>query len=278
MRTAILPSDISDAVVAITGDPSKTISFRNVKGTSSGIVLYPIETEVTLDGYGNGTITVTPVSGTVSVAGTVAWNPVPDYLSSTGTITSVTTAPSGRYLRQIAKAIGTAFKMRDGALITEYMRAIGKLLADADSTLRRGIDQVFADTVSDMADEWETMLGLTVDKYGLLANRVAKIAAKWRSRRGGTINDILEAVRVIDPSAATYENSSINVYATNIRNTWLFAVQVASALWNDPTKRGAIISIIDSMKPAHTGYNLAVTVGFLTDDSASLTDRDVLSS
>ena len=143
--------------------------------------------------------------------------------------------------------------------------------------LTRAIDQAFPDTVSDLIDEWESMLGLPINKYGLLSSRVAAVLAKWRSRRGSSALDILETVRKFDVGAEIYENSSVDVYGIDIRFTHLFAIIVSSAVWADATTRAAIRTAVDSMKPAYTDYNLATRRGFRCDDAESLTDRDVLS-
>lgn len=260
-------------------DPTNhpVISLRNVRGTSNGLTVFPCVQEATVDGYGYATILVTTVSGALTAGDSVAWNPVPDFAASTSLILTSATDTSGKYLRELARAFGTAFRLKDGYAITEWFRAIATMLAGMREALTRAIDQAFPDTVSDLIDEWESMLGLPINKYGLLSSRVAAVLAKWRSRRGSSALDILETVRKFDVGAEIYENSSVDVYPVDIRFTHLFAIIVSSAVWADATTRAAIRTAVDSMKPAYTDYNLATRRGFRCDDAESLTDRDVLS-
>jgi uncharacterized protein YmfQ (DUF2313 family) len=183
---------------------------------------------------------------------------------------------AGDAARRLATLVGPAVQAPEGSAAAADYYALGQALVDARATNNASLDEAFADTATQLLSELEAQYGLTPRPDMALADRRARLVAKIRAARAGTPNSILTAVHAIDPTAVLYENTAADVAATNPRGVFIWALQIAEATYFDAEKRRSILAIVEQMKPAYTQGNTCVTVGFLTDDDESLTDRDVL--
>jgi uncharacterized protein YmfQ (DUF2313 family) len=190
-----------------------------------------------------------------------------------------TSEPSdaGDFARQLAQLLGPAYQASDSSLVEADFLAMGKALADARSTNLRALDEAFVSSATEMLAELETIYGLAVRPDLTVQERRDLLVAKVRAARDGTPQGILRSVRKIDPTATIFENSCDEIVGSgDPNNVFYWALRIAASVWANDTKRAEITRIVQQMKPAHTRGNVAVSVGFLTDDPNSLTDRDVL--
>jgi hypothetical protein len=195
----------------------------------------------------------------------------------------------GELARLLALALGTAFGASDGTAVAADLLALAGALADARQALRDLADEAFVDTANDLLDELERAYGLPVQPDLSLVSRRARLTAKVRAARAGTPDDILRAVRALDPTATLTENTPASVPRTadlpgppavagGDRFVFLFAVRLAVATWSDTSLRARIDALLDQMQPAHTDHVLHTNDpanGFRFDDPDSLFDRDV---
>lgn len=180
---------------------------------------------------------------------------------------------SGDLARLLARLLGPAYQAHDGTRIAADLLGTGDALADVRETLDQALDEAFVHLATDLLSELEEMYGLTVRTDMSTTERRARLLAKVRAARAGTPDAIELAASSLDSTATVYENTAADV-EEEPRNVYLWVLQVASAVWNDPTKRAQLREIVEQMKPGHTRGWLAVDVGFLAD--TSIVGRDVV--
>jgi uncharacterized protein YmfQ (DUF2313 family) len=197
---------------------------------------------------------------------------------------------AGEFARQLATILGTAYQPADGTVVAADLYALGQALADASAINTSSVAEAFADTASALLSELEVAYGLTPRHDATKADRRAALRAKIRAARAGTPQAILRAVTLFDVSAVVHENTAAAVATAAAaapttadallcrRHVFVWAVEIAAAVYADSAKRTAIRAIVQQMKPAHTRVNVCTQVGFYCDDPNSLVDRDVLGS
>lgn len=187
-------------------------------------------------------------------------------------------SPAGVFARGLAVLLGPAFQATPGGPVEALLLGLGDGLAAAHATNTGALDEALADSATALLAEWERMYGLPTRPDLTTAARRDRLVAAVRAARAGTPQDVLTAVRRLDPTATIVETTAAAVALTNPRNVFRFVVVLAAAVWADTELRAAIERLVDRMKPAHTGFGTTVTAVFKCDDSDSLCDRDVLGS
>ena len=192
--------------------------------------------------------------------------------------------PAGDIARHLAIIIGPAYTPADGTKTAADFLALGGALAGARNTNRAALDEAFVTTATYLLSELEVSYGLTARPDLSVADRRTRIIAKIRAARAGSPQGILRAIRTYDPTATLIEvtpddispRTSDGVNPGTDRDVYAIGIVLAPDVWADTSKRAEIVAIVQQMKPAHIQANIAVTVPFLTDDTDSLTDRDLL--
>ncbi len=189
----------------------------------------------------------------------------------------------GDFARQLATLLGPAYQAGDDSNNAAEFLALGGALADVRNVILDSLREAFATEAWDLLSELETIYGLPVRTDLAEEDRQARLVAKIRAARAGTPQGILRAVAPYDTTAQVFEvgpsdvtqEADLPTAPGAARGVYQWALQIASAVYDDPTKLAAILAIVEQMKPAHTRGSVCVTVGFRFDDPDSLFDRDV---
>jgi hypothetical protein len=181
----------------------------------------------------------------------------------------------GRFARELAQILGTAYQPANGTLAAADLTSLGGALATIRATSLRSIDQAFADAASDLLTELEIEFGLANRTDLSTADRRARLAAKVRAYIAGTAQNIDNAVSAYDSTAVVHENVP-QAGAGSTRVPFQFGVTVSDGVYDSVIKNAAIVALIEQMKPAHTRGNLGTKKGFYTNEATSLTNRTLI--
>lgn len=284
MRPIALPQDRLEVDLAVRGPANALVSWPSgLRFTGASRRLVPIVPEVRLDALGDGVLTAITVlpaeEGALSTSTTVSISrgamPSGVTLASSTPIVATRVPRTGAFARELAYAIGPAVQPVERSRVVAEFVAFGAALATTHRTQTRLRDERFVDTAAELLSGWETRLRIPVAPTSSLADRRSLALGKLRGAFGGPESRVLSAIRAIDPSATIRNGKSLEV-AIEPKKVYLFAVLLSVAVWNDLSKRKQIYAIVRQMAPAHSLFNIATRAGFLCDDSASLTDRDIL--
>lgn len=190
--------------------------------------------------------------------------------------------PSGEtttdaFARELVSLLG--YQAPDGSLLAADARVLGAALAAAYDRLADAAGEAFTTTLDELLSEWEQRLGLPVSPQYTPARRRELATAARRSTGGNTLGVMLAALRAVD-ATATLIRSPAAANTTYPRGVFRFTVRLAAAVYDDPALYARMVSLVERMRPAHYGYEIARGDWFLTDDPESLTDTvgDVLGS
>lgn len=181
--------------------------------------------------------------------------------------------------RRIAALMGPgAGNAPDGALMSALVRGLGGGVATVNETVQRALSQAFVGEATDLLDALEAEWGLPNGSGMTTAQRQARLVAQVRANVGGTPQNILAAVQTLAPEATLRENTAAAVATTNPRGVFLFALVLSDTDAENSHLVAQVESLLDAMKPAHTGDAITNSVGFYTDDdpTPSWTDLTVL--
>ncbi len=162
--------------------------------------------------------------------------------------------------RQMLRAVGSGWQAPQGSLNAADALSLGASLDDARRVLLACLDEAYADTVTEMLDEWETVYGLPVVAGLSTAERRARLVAYVRASFAGSPQGIERALEALTQSAV-----SINEGPPNGVYVFLFAVVVSLGFVQVPEKAAQVRAIVDRMKPAHTNYSICNAIGFYCD-------------
>lgn len=175
---------------------------------------------------------------------------------------------AGDFARQLATLLGPAYQPADGTRIGADLLALGGALAGARNTNLSALNEAFADTAVQLLSELESELGLQVRPDLTTAQRQSRLVAKIRAGFSGSPQDILTALRTIAPEATITETAIADAISSGQPlNVFLFVVTISSAHRLDANVYGQIVSILETMKPAHVGYTIVTNRPFYLDIS-----------
>lgn len=278
-----MPSDVYEVDIVPSGAPNSVLDLgalipdRRV-GTAagpSGTIFLLKDRYVRFDGTGVGLATF--VCATAGIAGNIAGGST---LYSSGGALGTTNGAArvsdyGRFARELAQILGTAYQPVNGSFIAADLTSLGGALAMIRATSLRSIDQAFVDAASDILTELEIEFGLANRTDLSTSDRRTRLAAKVRAYIAGTAQNIDNAVSAYDSTAAVYENVP-QAGAGSTRVPFQFGVTISDGVYDSPTKLAAILALIEQMKPAHTKGNVGTKKGFYTNEATSLTNRTLL--
>lgn len=185
----------------------------------------------------------------------------------------------GNFAREIGTNLGTAYQGPDDSAHAADLLTFGAALATMRARVRAAIDEMYPATATELLDEWETMLGLTVDRYLGVDARRARLLARWRALRGGTPQAIARAVTaLLSGDEATVHEVAPSLVTETPERVFRFAVRVPLAYHLDAFTAAEMRSVVEAAKPAHTQAAITNRIGFRTDDPDSLTDLTLLAS
>jgi hypothetical protein len=288
-------------VVQISGTNGATVTFGSsvllINGITYGAFTNPQSpyaaiTSVALGGVSDNSpgkawvgVTATKYTGlslTDRVAGDVmTWSSTPTNANATATVIGANTDVSQSTGPHVPSVIANP--------------TITASAPQGRNTNLYAIREAFVDTAVALLTELEVEYGLQVRTDLSIAARQNRLLAKLRAKFSGTPQDINTSVALLPSSyklveiAATaitpseYGGSPITPY---YRNTMNFNIVVAAG---DFTYAGALgltmqsmETVLEQMKPAQTSYVIttndvsSVNGGFVTSNSFSLTDRNVI--
>lgn len=177
----------------------------------------------------------------------------------------------GRFARELAQILGTAYQAVNGNLITADLTSLGGALALIRATSLRSLDQAFADAASDTLDDLEREFGLATRPDLPQTDRRTRLVAKVRAYIAATAQNIANAIRAYDSTATVHEN-----VPDGSRAPFQFGITLSDAIYDSVIKLAAIAALIEQMKPAHTKGNLGTKKGFYTNEATSLTNRTLI--
>lgn len=273
------PSDIYEVDIRPSGAPNSVLDLvasipdRRV-GTAAGptgTIFLLKDRYVRFDGTGAGLATF--VCATAGSAGNLA--PGSTLYSVGGALGTTSGAARvsdyGRFARELALILGTAYQAQNGSLVAADMTSLGGALAMIRATSLRAVDQAFVDSALDILTELERVYGLTNRTDLATADRRTRLTAKVRAYIAGTPQTIDSAVSAYDSTAAVYENTP-----DGSRTPFQFGVTVKAAVYDSPEQKASIERLIEQMKPGHTKGNLGTKKGFYTNQADSLTNRTLI--
>lgn len=186
-----------------------------------------------------------------------------------------TSEPSeaGELARQLAQILGPAYAAVTSNLVAADLLAYGDFLKDLQDALTSAINEAFVNTAEQLLDEHEQSYGLAVRSDLTTDERRQRLLTKVRSARGGSPLSIKSAFIAYDNGTTVWEIST-----QDVAESWMafvIAVQLPSAsltftMWRE------LHEMLRATIPAHVLAATCQTVGFLTNDDDSLTNRDVL--
>lgn len=277
--TQALPSDSYEVTATVTGTAGATVALAGAKATRSGVTFWPLDASAVLDAAGRADVRFIAASvgepGNLAPAATLTWARAPAGLDATATVTASVVSPAGYFGRLWLKALGTAYQAANGSVNAADALALGGALAAGAATTRAIRDEMFADTATQLLAEWEASYGLAVREDLTAAQRQARLVAQIRASRAGTPAGILLAVRTLAPEAELVEWTAADVAATDPRGVFRFNVVVSAAHLADDDLAAQLRSVIEAMKPAHTGYALVESAVCRFDDATTPFDSSV---
>lgn len=281
--TQPMPSDVYEVDHVPSGVPNTVVDAVSVlAGYRVGTAAGPAGTIFLLKDRwvrfdGSGTATVTFVCATAGIAGNLAAGTT---LYAPGGALGVTSGAArvsdfGRFARELAQILGTAYQPVNGSFIAADLTSLGGALAMIRATSLRSIDQAFVDAALDQLTELEREYGLSNRTDLSTADRRTRLAAKVRAYIAGTAQNVDNAASAYDAIAKVWENAP-QAGANSVRAPFQFGVTMSDAVYDSPEKNAAIVALIEQMKPAHTRGNLGTKKGFYTNEATSLTNRTLL--
>lgn len=162
--------------------------------------------------------------------------------------------------RQMLRAVGSGWQAPQGSLNAADALALGASLDDARRELLACLSEAYADTVTEMLDEWERVYGLPVVSGLSTAGRRARLVAYVRANIAGTPQSIESAVEALGAAPCT-----VNEGPPNGAYVFLFAVIVPTGTVQNAEKNAAVRAVVNRMKPAHTDFTVANAADFYCD-------------
>ena len=185
------------------------------------------------------------------------------------------TSKTDRFARQLARLLGVP--AADGTLNAADLRALGAALAEGHDTFERVLDEMFVASAEELLATWEQALGVVTERSASVATRQATLTAHRRTSGGNSKLRTLTAVQALDSTATLATTPATSLSPATEREVFQWRIILAASVFDNAVTRSRVAAIVEKMKPAHTRGLLAVSDGpFLTDDPASLTDRDLL--
>ena len=184
---------------------------------------------------------------------------------------------SGDLARAIARLLGPAYQPGNGTVAAALFLALGDILKDTRAINVDAINEAFASSANQLLTRYETVYGIVSNPSLTIAQREQRIVAKIQALRPGTPQDIAAAVNnLLSGGNCTIFENEWTAVLSDPNGVYVWALTIAASDWNNTATLAAVNALVQQMKPAHTLGSVAVNADFLTDDSNSLTNRDVL--
>jgi hypothetical protein len=184
-------------------------------------------------------------------------------------------SPEGDLARQLAHLVGPAVQAPDGSVAAAEYLALGDVIQDARDATTNALRNAFVDTAVELLTELEDEYGLPSRPDATNASRQAALTARVRGY-AGTLDRIVSA---LTPLLTTTSVGEVPLAAAGVpEDVFRFGVVMTAKQLQDSVLVSLVNEQLQVSAPAHTNWEFGNAFGFLTDDSASLTDLTLLGS
>ncbi len=176
---------------------------------------------------------------------------------------------AGRTARRLGRMLGPAVQAPDDSATAAELLGLADGIEAARDTLDDVRDEAFVDTASELLTEWEIALGVQLGVQET-ADRRAALLAITRTRRGGSPQDLLAAMRLFAPTATFRERTTANADALGSAREVFRLRVVLGTSYTDAELVAKVGAILRAALPAHATHDVGPYEydALLTEDGA----------